>query len=87
MKTTWKGTYLGNSIEVQNTWFKGEKLFINGNLQDFDKNGFGKSALNGIIKTSEEKMFVRVKLIAQAFSVACYVFVDDQQVDMKKMST
>lgn len=87
MKTVWRGNYLENSIEVHNTWFKGESLFINGDLQDFDKNGFGKSKLEGIIKKSGEKIFVRVKLFSQAFSIGCYVFADDQQIEMKKMMT
>ena len=85
MISIWKGMYLGNSIEVHNTWFRGEKLFINGTLQDFDKNGFGRSSLMGIINKSGDKIFVRARLHSYMFSIGCYVFADDKQVEMKKM--
>lgn len=34
MKKTFEVTYDGHYIQVENTWFRGERLYIDGQLQD-----------------------------------------------------
>ena len=34
MKKTWEVMHAGHSIRVENNWFGGEKLFVDGILQD-----------------------------------------------------
>ena len=55
MKSTWTTNYKNNEIRVENTWFKGERLFVNDTLQD-EKFGIFSSDLTGhIINTKNEK--------------------------------
>lgn len=34
MKSIWTANYENNEVKVENTWFNGERLYVNGNLQD-----------------------------------------------------
>ncbi len=85
MKTTWRGIYLGNSIEVQNSWFKGERLYINKVLQDISYGWFGQSKLECDLPNHNSKTSLRVKLIAGFFKVKCYVFVDGKEIKMEEV--
>ena len=85
MKTIWKGNYLGNSIEVHNTWFKGEKLFINKVLQDITYGWFGRSKLECELPNSKARTSLRVKLIAGFSKVKCYIFVDGKEIKMEEI--
>lgn len=85
MTTIWKGMYLGNSIEVQNTWFRGEKLFINKTLQDITYGWFGQSKLECELPNNNSNTNLRVKLIAGMWKVNCYVFIDGKEIKMEKV--
>ena len=62
MKSTWTTNYKNNEIRVENTWFKGERLFVNDTLQD-EKFGIFSSDLTGhIINTKNEKESIKVNL-------------------------
>ena len=34
MKSIWIASYENNEVKVENTWFNGERLYVNGILQD-----------------------------------------------------
>ncbi|MGB1039259.1 MAG: hypothetical protein ACPGVD_00125 [Flavobacteriales bacterium] len=85
MKTIWKGIYLGNSIEVHNTWFRGEKLFINETLQDISYGWFGQSKLECELPNRSSKTNLRVKLISGFWKIKCYVFADGREIKMNEI--
>ncbi len=79
MKKTWIANYENNEIKVENTWFDGERLFVNNELQDHSY-GFASAKLSGsIIDESGKKRFIKVRL-GGAFSILCHIFVDDKAV-------
>ncbi len=82
--TTWKGTYKNHEIEVVNTWFNGERLFVDGKLQD-ERINFSSANLTGhLISEQNEKLAIKVN-IGGIFTISCRVFVDDEKVEMRKI--
>ena len=62
MKSTWTTNYKNNEIRVENTWFKGERLFVNDTLQD-EKFGIFSSDLTGhIINTKNENNDEKIEM-------------------------
>lgn len=84
MRTLWKGNYLGNEIVVLNTWFRGERVYVNNKLQGLSYGWFGQSKLKFELPNQSGKVTVRVKLIAGFLKVKCYVFADGNEVSMKE---
>jgi hypothetical protein len=76
--STWTTLYEGYTISVENSWLGGERLFVNGVLQD-EQLGLGfRSRLWGSIRSSgSETKRIKVSLGAPSFSVECRIFVDD----------
>jgi hypothetical protein len=76
--STWTTVYEGNTILVENSWFSGERLFVNGSLQD-EQLGLGfRSRLWGSIYSADSKIKrIKVTLGASFFSVECRIFIDD----------
>jgi hypothetical protein len=69
----WTVNYCGNVIEVQNSWASGERLYVNGELQDQNYGmAIGRATLRGKLKTGE---LVKVSLGGN-FSVHCSIFVN-----------
>jgi hypothetical protein len=76
--STWTTVYKGNTILVENTWFSGERLFVNGILQDEQLGLAFRSRLWGSIRSADlEVERIKVSLGSMAFSVECRIFVDD----------
>ena len=66
--------YKGHRIKVENRWFGGEKLYIDGQLQD-ENMGLGlRARLTGELKEDEGKVKVN---LGGNFKVRCKIFVDN----------
>ena len=79
MKKIFEATYRGYHIIVENTWFNGEKLFVDGKLQDQNLGfAFDRATLNGVIKNNEGvNQNIKVSL-GGAITVECRIFVDNE---------
>lgn len=85
MKSEWIANYDDNLITITNNWFSGEKLFINGKLEDEQLNFITPSKLSGIL-TDKNGARLNVKTnISGFFMVRCRLFVDDKKVDLKQV--
>lgn len=55
MMKAWEIDYKGHKVRIENTWFGGEKLFVDGELQD-EQVGFDfRSRLYGRIKNRDDE--------------------------------
>jgi hypothetical protein len=79
MKKVFEVTYKGRHIQVENTWFNGEKLYVDGKLQDQNLGfAFDRATLNGVIKSHEgANQHIKVSL-GGAITVKCRIFVDNE---------
>lgn len=77
MLKTWEVEYKGHKIKVENRWL-GERLFVDGELQD-EQLGMGfRSRLYGKIKGGQgENEKIKVSL-GGCLTVCCRIFVDDK---------
>jgi hypothetical protein len=74
----WQITHKGHSIRVENGWFSGERLIVDGELQDEHKGFAERSQLSGRIKSGDGAgESIRVSL-GGWFLVNCQIFVDDR---------
>lgn len=71
----WNVRYEGNEIRVENRWL-GEKLFINGQLQDIGRGLTDRAKLIGKL---EDGRLVKVSL-GGSFGVHCTVFVENEMI-------
>jgi hypothetical protein len=74
----WQITHKGHELRVENGWFSGERLIVDGVTQD-ERRGFAfRSQLAGRIKSGDgEGDSIRVTL-GGWFVVGCHIFVDDK---------
>ncbi|MGI9525999.1 MAG: hypothetical protein ACR2MS_02695 [Weeksellaceae bacterium] len=79
MKSIWIANFKDNEIKVENTWFHGERLYINGKLQD-EKFSIFSSNLTGKIQNE----MIKVNL-GGFFKVKCSVFVNDTKIKIKQI--
>ncbi len=83
MKKTFEVMYNNHHIQVENRWFTGEKLYVDGQLQD-ENVGLGiRGILNGELKSSEGKQSIKVSL-GGFFKVNCRIFVENNLIYPKK---
>ena len=76
MKKTFEVMYNDHHIQVVNSWFTGEKLYVDGQLQD-ENLGLGlRSILSGELKSSEDRKSIKVAL-GGFFKINCRVFVEN----------
>lgn len=81
MKSIWTVNYENNEIKVENTWFRGERLFVNGNLQD-DRFSLTSANLTGhVINSKNEKETIKVNL-GGFFKITCRLFINDKKIEM-----
>ena len=83
MKSTWIANYYGTEIRIENSWFKGESLYIDGKLQDKQFNAFS-AGLTGKITTSDGKKLIKVNL-GGFFTINCHLFIDNEMIEVKKI--
>lgn len=76
MKKVFEATYDGHQILVENRWFAGEKLYVNGELQDENIGLALRATLTGKLRdNSNEPQSIKVTL-GGFFSIHCKIFVD-----------
>lgn len=76
MKKTFEVMYNEHHIRVVNSWFTGEKLFVDGQLQDEIPGPGIRSRLIGELKSSEGKKIIKVSL-GGWFKINCRIFVEN----------
>lgn len=81
MKSIWTARYEGNEIRIENTWFNGERLYVNGDLQD-ERYSVISSRLTGhLVNQNKESKMIKVTL-GGAFKVNCILFIDDKKIEV-----
>jgi hypothetical protein len=84
MKTIWKAKYENNDIEIINTWFNGERLLVNGVLQD-RQISLASANLRGHLFDSNGKR-LHIKANLGGFSrVKCMLFIDDKAIEVEEV--
>lgn len=77
MKKVFNVTYEGHHIQVVNTWFNGEMLYIDGKLQDENLGVALRATLRGVLK-DKDKITKNIKvIIGGVFTIKCKVFVNN----------
>lgn len=84
MKSEWIGKHENSEIKVVNTWFDGEKLFVNNELQDERFGLFGSDLSGHVINEKGERKNIKVNL-GGALTISCRVFIDDKKIMLKKV--
>ncbi len=83
MKKTFEVMFNDHHIQVENNWFTGEKLYVDGQLQD-ENLGLGiRGILNGELKDIEDKKSIKVAL-GGFFKINCRIFVGHNLIYPKK---
>ena len=76
----WEIAYKDHTIRVENAWFSGERLLVDGELQDEQIGHGSRSRLYGVIRDGDGAgEQIKVSLGAW-FSVQCRIFVDHKLV-------
>lgn len=79
MKTIWTATYENNRITIENTWFNGERLYVNDELQDDTKSLFSAVLTGHLINSKGERENIKANLVGFT-SVKCRLFINDKLV-------
>ena len=83
MKSIFTANYENNTIKIINTWFDGEQLYGNNELQD-KKFGLVSSNLTGhIINSKNEKEHIKATIFGW-FKVDCILFISDKKIELIK---
>jgi hypothetical protein len=84
MKSEWIVKYDDNEIKVTNSWFSGEKLFVNNELQDEQLSFVTPSNMTGsLIDKNGVKLNIKTNL-SGFFSVSCRLFIDNKKIELKQ---
>ena len=79
MKKTFDVTHEGRHILVENRWFQGEKLYVDGELQDENLGLSFRGDLNGKLKSTDG--FKNIKVAVGGFyKIHCKVFVENEMI-------
>ncbi|WP_338012374.1 hypothetical protein [Alkalihalophilus pseudofirmus] len=86
MKVTkvFEATYEGRQIRVENSWFNGEKLFVDGELQDQNLGLALRSTLQGQLKTANGEFKMIKVTLGGTVKIQCKIFVDHRLVYPKE---
>ena len=84
MKSEWNTKYEETEIKIINSWFSGEKLYINNQLQDEQLNFITPSNMTGnLINKLGEKLSIKAN-ISGFFTVSCRLFIDNKKIELKQ---
>lgn len=81
MKTIWTTTYENNKVTVENTWFSGERLYVNDILQDDTRSIFSAVLTGHLINAKGERENIKANL-GGYWGVACKLFINDRLIEM-----
>lgn len=85
MKKVFEAIYDGHHIQVENRWFAGEKLYVDGELQDENIGLALRGTLNGKVRTNNNE-FKSIKVtLGGFFSIQCEIFIDNALVSSYKI--
>lgn len=77
MKKVFEALYDGHTIQVENRWFAGEKLYVDGDLQDENIGLAIRATLTGSLKNDRnESKNIKVSM-GGYFKMNCKLFVDN----------
>ncbi|MEK3953820.1 hypothetical protein [Psychrobacillus sp. FSL K6-1464] len=76
MKKTFEVMHDGHHIKLVNSWFTGEKLYVNGQLQDENLGLAVRAVLNGELKSNDDRKSIKVAL-GGFFKINCRIFVEN----------
>ena len=79
MRSIWIANYEENEIRIENSWVRGEKLFVNNKLQD-ERLSFFSSNLTGSLTSKDGKKIPIKANISGWFKVGCRLFIDDEKI-------
>lgn len=85
MKSIFKALYNNQEIRVENSWFGGEKLFVNNELQDETVNYYTPARLTGHIIENGNKLPIKANLYSSGISIKCSLFIDDKKIKTHKV--
>lgn len=85
MKKIWNAIYGQNEITIRNSWFEGEELLVNNQLQDKSLNILTPSKLTGHLLENGEKKYIKANIYSGIFSVQCNLFIDDKPLPLKEI--
>lgn len=77
MKKVFEAIFEGHRIQVENRWFTGEKLYVDGELQDENLGLAFRGTLNGRIRNKGNGSKSIKVTLGGFFSTHCKVFVDN----------
>lgn len=79
MKSIWTTKYENQDIKIVNTWFHGEQLYVNNELQD-KRFGLTSSTLTGhLLNSKNEKQFIKATIFGW-YKANCILFINDKEV-------
>ena len=78
MRSEWIVKYGNTDIKVVNTWFSGEQLFVNGELQDERLNFLSADLTGHLIDENGVRKNIKANL-SGFFKIGCRLFVDDEK--------
>ncbi len=81
MKSIWVAQIENNEIRIENSWFNGEKMYVNDQLQDQQVNVFGATLFGSLKNVSGKELPIRANL-GGFFRINCHLFVDNQKVSL-----
>jgi hypothetical protein len=82
MKSEWIAKYDDNQIKVTNSWFGGEKLYVNNELQDEQLNFITPSNMSGsLVDKNGLKLNIKTNL-SGFFIVSCRLFIENKKVEL-----
>ena len=83
MRSEWIVKYENTEIKVVNTWFNGERLYVNNELQDERYGFFGSNLTGHLMDSKGERKDIKVHLHS-TLSVNCIVFIDDKKMAIEQ---
>ena len=85
MKSIWTTRYQNNEIKVINTWFNGEKLYVNDELQDERLSFFSADLSGHLINLEGNREEIKVNLSGW-FSIGCRLFINDKKQKLQQVA-
>ena len=83
MKSEWIADFENNKIKITNSWFFGEKLFVNNELQDEQLNIIACNLTGNLKNNVGEKLLIKANIYG-FFRVNCCLFIDDKKINLKQ---
>ena len=83
MRSIWIAKYEESEIRIENSWFRGEKLFVNNKLQDERLSFFSSNLIGHLISKDGKRIPIKVNLSGW-FTIGCRLFIDDEKIETTK---